>query len=525
MSESSPTSMASGSLYGFSTLLVTLCMWSIFYLFFSAWVLGRAVSFLLNVLILRDKSAIQIQAIHFALLRGMLVLRDVTYTTPNISIKMVDCVLSIAWWRTWSNHPALLHLTSRGLEYYIVNNSARYEDLERILHERERGVQEQGVHVGLEVPPDAPLLFWLSKNISVNLSVGCLIIGNTLLPSALVVSFEKAFGTVSLVDKEPYTELQRVEADIELHECTVQLRENMGWKNETDEEESEKRSVWQGIETWQYWEGFSALKEGLAAPLNFLRVRGENAEHSPEGSGRGETTSVGVPDGPSSAEGAQAPAGEPMGRKGGRDGKRGSDRRAGAGKQGIKGPAVANDKGGLSVSDDHLLKSPLIQLKYYDDLCGFIAKAGGDRAAADAASKRVSVDKKDCVQERTVDVIPERGIVLEVAHASLIYGPWENRQRVLMQSLFLPADYETRTQHLHTPGYVTNRAAFRTDINLRGSVRLHVPFSRDCSVREADFTSVTARGEGCSLAPSLLLHPRALPCYMTQHRASPCHFT
>ena len=159
-----------------------------------------------------------------------------------------------------------------------------------------------------------------------------------------------------------------------------------------------------------------------------------------------------------------------MGRKGGRDGKRGSDRRAGAGKQGIKGPAVANDKGGLSVSDDHLLKSPLIQLKYYDDLCGFIAKAGGDRAAADAASKRVSVDKKDCVQERTVDVIPERGIVLEVAHASLIYGPWENRQRVLMQSLFLPADYETRTQHLHTPGYVTNRAAFRTDINLRGSV-------------------------------------------------------
>jgi len=218
------------SVYAFGALLPVFCAWTVFYLFFSAWVLGMSVSFLLNTLVLQGKSAVQIRAVHFALLRGMIVLRDVTYTTPNFSIKMVDCVLTIPWWRAWSKTNALLQVTSRGIEYYILNNSGRYEDLDRILKKRERGAQDQGLHVGLDVPPDAPLLFWLSKTIVINLSVGCVIIGNPSLPTALVISFQKARGTASLVEKELYTELQRVEAGIDLHECTVQVRENKAGK-------------------------------------------------------------------------------------------------------------------------------------------------------------------------------------------------------------------------------------------------------------------------------------------------------
>ena len=260
------------SVYGFLALLVVFCAWSVFYLFFSARLLGIAVSFLLNTFVLRGESAIQIRAIHFALLRGMIVIRDVTYTTPNISLKMVDCVLSMAWWRTWAKHPALLHITSRGLEYYIINNGARYEDLETILKRREEDTVEQHVQVGLDAPPDAPLLFWLTKALVINLSVGCVIIGNPSLPTALVVSFEKARGTASLVDTAPSAGIQRVQADLDLHSCTVQIRENKGWTTESDDDEGEKRSVWQTMETWQYWESLAALKEGLVAPLNFLRV-------------------------------------------------------------------------------------------------------------------------------------------------------------------------------------------------------------------------------------------------------------
>ena len=138
----------------------------------------------------------------------MILLRDVTYTTPDISIKMVDCVLSMQWWQNWSNAKALLHITSRGLEYYILNNSARYDDLDRILKKRQGGAQEHGVQVGLEVPPDAPILFWLSKSIIINLSIGSVIIGNMSLPTALVISFQKARGTLSLIDKGEYKDLQ-----------------------------------------------------------------------------------------------------------------------------------------------------------------------------------------------------------------------------------------------------------------------------------------------------------------------------
>jgi hypothetical protein len=53
-----------------AALLVLFCVWTVFYLFFSAWVLGMLVSFLLNTLVLQGKSAVHIRAIHFALLRG-----------------------------------------------------------------------------------------------------------------------------------------------------------------------------------------------------------------------------------------------------------------------------------------------------------------------------------------------------------------------------------------------------------------------------------------------------------------------
>ena len=80
----------------------------------------------------------------------------------------------------------------------------------------------------------------------------------------------------------------------------------------------------------------------------------------------------------------------------------------------------------------------------------------------------------------------------------MIYGPWEDRQRVWLQTFFLPADFERREPSVPVAGYMTNCAAFHTSIQLRGSVRLHVPFSPDCSAREMDFTSGCARDDECT---------------------------
>ena len=129
--------------------------------------------------------------------------------------------------------------------------------------------------------------------------------------------------------------------------------------------------IQQAIETWQYWEGLSALKEGLAAPLNFLRVRGDNAESSPDSSGRGRHDDSEPGDSPSVEEDAPGSMGMPGLHHGkGRESRRREEgKRRAEGSRG--GPGV--DKKGTVIGHDHVLKSPLIQLKYYDDLCGYIA--------------------------------------------------------------------------------------------------------------------------------------------------------
>ena len=102
------------------------------------------------------------------------------------------------------------------------------------------------------------------------------------------------------------------------------------------------------------------------------------------------------------------------------------------------------------------------------------------------------------VRKRHLQRCRRAGLELTVGHASMIYGPWEDRQRVWLQTFFLPADFERREPSVPVAGYMTNCAAFHTSIQLRGSVRLHVPFSPDCSAREMDFTSGCARDDECT---------------------------
>jgi len=64
-----------------------------------------------------------------------------------------------------------------------------------------------------------------------------------------------------------------------------------------------------------------------------------------------------------------------------------------------------------------------------------------------------------------------------------------------LQGFFIPPDFETREAHVRTPGYTTNRSAFRTLVTFRGSVRLCVPFSHDPASRDADYPSSHDRSE------------------------------
>ena len=241
----------------FVSLVVSLAFVITLYVFFSAALVGWIVSSVLNSFVLRDKCRIRIGSMHIAWLRGMVVLRDVTFASPNISMHMVDAVLSIQWWKEWVESSSLVLLSVSGLELCLANNSARYDQLRDVLAKRKDehtglSAAEAALTMGLEFPPDIPFLFWLCRTLQVKVQVGSVSIGNNRLPTTLVVSFTQAEGTITLVSRaiptsSPNSEhltqpagapgprrtaelgtatlpCDRTEANIDLHEATIKVQ-------------------------------------------------------------------------------------------------------------------------------------------------------------------------------------------------------------------------------------------------------------------------------------------------------------
>lgn len=232
----------------FVSLVTSLAVVLTLYLFFSAALLGWIFSSVLNSFVLKDKHRIRIGSMHIAWLRGMVVLRDVTFASPNISTHMVDAVLSIQWWKAWVESSSLVLLSVSGLEVCLSNNSARYDHLRDVLTKRSTAAHtgvaaaEAALTMGLEFPPDIPFLFWLCRTLQVKVQVGCVSIGNNRLPTTLLVSFTKAEGTITLVRRavtpapsssdnfaQPASgapgplPCNRTEANLDLHDATIKV--------------------------------------------------------------------------------------------------------------------------------------------------------------------------------------------------------------------------------------------------------------------------------------------------------------
>jgi hypothetical protein len=124
--------------------------------------------------------------------------------------------------------------------------------------------------------------------------------------------------------------------------------------------------------------------------------------------------------------------------------------------------------------DDHVIKSPLMRLKYYDDGC-----------------RVVKIGARDNKKERGASD-PEMGVVLDVVHGSLCYGPWENRQRELLQGFFFPPDFEPKEVYAPKEGQLESKSGFRLNIFFKGSVRMHVPYAKVAGRKRDSNTSYAA---------------------------------
>ena len=440
----------------FSILVILLANLLIFYLFFSARLFGFVLGTVVNAFLLKNKGEFSVKSVQISLMTGRLFVCDVSFGSSSFAFRFIDAIISVNWWGSWSDESPWIFLTVAGLEYTIINHSSQYDRLDHILNLRHTQTKSQEQQVNIEqVEPDDdfsnPVLFWLSKIVKLKFDGGCLRIGNNRLPTVLLISFSRADGSLSLVPgresegthiKTKGTELeyQRIVLDLVMYDSSIDIKQNRSYVPTIIEEDPRR------LEPVQ--ESSLLDPAGQAGQLltNFLSVLKDITFPSRVD-----------PSLPSPAEDEEA----------------GPDDRAFE-TRGIPGIAGRSRPRGLRsmiaapwVRGDHVLSSPLMRLRYYDELVRPRATALAD--------------------------LPERGVFLDILHGSMVYGPWENRQRALIQRHFLPPDFERRVPYTPETAGPQSRAGFRFGVDFRGSIVLRVPYAESGPGRRADHASAHER--------------------------------
>lgn len=227
----------------------------------------------------------------------------------------------------------------------------------------------------------------------------------------------------------------RTEVVLSMHEASIKFKKNSDCVQEGEGEGDLKKSE-QAASAWtnpttQVWKGLREVFKDLPFFLDHDDM---------PGSGK---------DGVESKEEEHTPSkgGEPDSKA------KTSKHRWGSGNAPFS-PKSGKTGGKAKEEDDYVLKSQHVRLKYYDDTCQIIRGAG----------------------ERQQQ--PEAGLVLDVVHGSLVYGPWEERQLKRLRQFFYPPDFQERAPYEPKVGELERKTGFRLNIYFKGSIRLKVPYSK-----------------------------------------------
>eukprot|EP00960_Hanusia_phi_P075237 768392-Hanusia_phi.AAC.18 len=425
--------------YNFVGFSILFSAWMVFFLFFSSRLIAALISFLLNHLVFHRNVLIDIKGIHFAVLRGCISVREIKISTPNMNFRAVSGYLSIAWWRVWASEGTMVVLNLCGLECSLINNTAKYDILEELLGR----TRNETVEVEENLPPRAPGIFWLARVIGIRINTGAITIGNPSLPTVVILGFEVAKGKLCLHQNKKLC--SRVELDMQLLDAKVKVCENEGFQEDFCRAGDPRRSVLPNLFSWEASHVWHGMVAGFKDAFPFLQHVSDGNDNVSE-----------------------------CGRSAADPGENEEQGRADVGAQ-----SGTNSSGRVKAKEgiEEILSSQLIHLKFYDHLAGF---------------RQEATDPLEfCGMEHVQDL--ERGLKLSVVHPKIVYGPWEDRQREMLQNFYFPFDYQDRRSRTMKSGYTSERCGFRTRVEIRGSVRFRLPFSREASVRKVDARSSYAR--------------------------------
>ncbi|KAG6372334.1 hypothetical protein JVT61DRAFT_7774 [Boletus reticuloceps] len=428
---------------------------------------------------------IQIGSIHFSILAGRILLKDVIYHSSNQTIKVVKAQVS---WRYWLRVPATeddlnrahvggedfnqtdvfpscrIKVSAHGFEWFLYNRTAAYDHiLSQMRANAPPAPEGSGPRPyfsrtsGLEglYPPSAlanikppPIIHaainWLKRQmpylepkdllpISIEVFKLAIVCGNSSTPSLMVAECHRADGTFGIVRARSKCDLYKQLLNFKFQNALIHLEENEHYQGSMT---GLGHTIRAQAETSIYAD---------RVPLNYLSfevflkvwrgIRLYSAlfphNHLASSGFKGRTFTYG---------------------------KKSLD----------ENNFVGGDFTKLEYAiERRIVEAPVLELSYYTDVVGEVpAELDGP--------KGMGLESYDIGNG---DLPPEWGIDLVIRNGTLRYGPWADRQRAHLQRAFFPPAFHDLevSQHLK-PGDKRIWTALKIFVELREETTLNLPF-------------------------------------------------
>ncbi|KAG2375191.1 hypothetical protein C9374_010195 [Naegleria lovaniensis] len=192
---------------------------------------------------------LSIGSLTFSPLGGKILFRNVQYTTKNGSLHIIDGYIEIYWWfiltSTWqkSKKESRFRCYLNGVEWLIYNNVSRYDQINSKklnynlsdsdgeegdrLHNDDRihDTEDEGHRDILEEDNIQKFFTW-AKAVGVDIRRGCVAIGNSELPVSVRIAFRRAISTIYLDKPACNLDKYKLVADINFEYIKVMFIEN-----------------------------------------------------------------------------------------------------------------------------------------------------------------------------------------------------------------------------------------------------------------------------------------------------------
>ncbi|EFC42477.1 predicted protein [Naegleria gruberi] len=236
------------SLVAFVICAVLLMAFIVIYVLFSSRIFAFVISKLLWYWKLKaNNEYLSIGSLTFAPLGGKILFRGVQYTTKNGSLQIIDGYIEVYWWfiikSTWqkTKKESRFRCYLNGVEWLIYNNVSRYdqinakklnynlsdsEDEDNMQNDdRIHDTEDEGNRDIMEEDNIQRFFKW-AKNVGVDVRRGCIAIGNSELPISLRIAFRRALATVGLEKPNSTLDKYKLKADINFEYFKIMFIEN-----------------------------------------------------------------------------------------------------------------------------------------------------------------------------------------------------------------------------------------------------------------------------------------------------------